>query len=40
MNGCFAEFLKLSETLANGKENLQGTLEEKKANPRSFKDDS
>lgn len=40
MNGCIAEFLKLSEALANGKESLQGALEEKKADPRSFKDDS
>lgn len=40
MNGCIAEFLKLSEVLANGKESLQGALEEKKADPRSFKDDS
>lgn len=40
MNGCVAEFPKLSEALANGKESLQGALEEKKADLRSFKDDS
>lgn len=38
MNGCIAEFPKLSEALANGK-SARG-LEEKKADLRSFKDDS
>lgn len=39
MNGCIAEFSKLSEALANGKESLQGDLEEK-AELRHFKDES
>lgn len=37
--GALLNFL-LSEALANGKESLQGALEEKKADLRSFKDDS
>lgn len=40
MNGCIAEFSKLSEALANGKESLQGALEEKKADLRRFRDES
>lgn len=39
MNGCIAEFPKLSDTLANGKGTLQGAVE-KTADPRSFRDDS
>lgn len=39
MNGCIAEFPKLSEALASGKESLQGALEEK-AELRHFKDES
>lgn len=40
MNGRIAEFPKLSEFLASGKKSPQEALEEKKADPRSFKDDS
>lgn len=40
MNGSIAEFPKLSEALANGKESLQGALEEEEAELRHFKDES
>lgn len=40
MNGPIAEFPKLSEALANGKESLQGASEEGEAGLRRFKDES